>query len=307
MSEQHIPVMPKECIHALHIDPTKTYVDATFGRGGHARLILEKLTTGTLIVIDQDVDAIKAARVLADNHPNMIVVHDNYSNIKSILTTLNIPCVQGILVDCGVSSVQLDEGDRGFSYRMDAKLDMRMNQTQALSAYDIVNSASASELFKILITYGEENNAKMIVRGIVRAREQKPIETTFELVDIIKSSLPAKVLKKVGHPAKQTFQALRIAVNQELDHLEQFIKDATDVLCSNGRLVALTFHSLEDRIVKHHFKSLSTPPKTNKRLPHHDIQLNYHLVGKQPIIASEHELEHNPRSKSAKLRIIHKD
>lgn len=300
----HIPVMLSECIEALCIKPTHTYVDATFGRGGHSQAILAKLTTGKLIVIDQDLDAIAAANALATQYPNLIVVHDNYSNLKAILNQHNIPCVSGILVDCGVSSVQFDEGQRGFSYRFDAPLDMRMNQTQSLSAYDIVNTASPTELFHILIHYGEETNAKMIVRGIVRARSNKPIATTFELVDVIKASLPAKVLKKVGHPAKQTFQALRIAVNQELDHLQRFLVDATDVLCPQGVLVALTFHSLEDRAVKHHFKALSTPPKTNKRLPLSPVTLAYRVEGKQPYVASAEELAINPRSKSAKLRSI---
>lgn len=300
----HIPVMLSQCIEALRINPTHTYVDATFGRGGHAQAILAQLTSGKLIVIDQDLDAIAAAHALAMHHPNLIVVHDNYSNLKAILEHLAIPCVSGILVDCGVSSVQFDEGLRGFSYRFDAQLDMRMNQTQTLTAYDIVNTATPGDLFRILIHYGEETNAKMIVRGIVRARELKPIATTFELVDVIKASLPAKVLKKVGHPAKQTFQALRIAVNQELDHLQRFLEDATEVLCPQGVLVALTFHSLEDRLVKHHFKTLSTPPKTNKRLPFHPVTLAFHCEGKQPLVASSEEVIHNPRSKSAKLRYI---
>jgi 16S rRNA (cytosine1402-N4)-methyltransferase len=304
MSEQHIPVMLKECISALNINPTQTYVDATFGRGGHSKAILAELTTGHLLVIDQDLDAIKEAQKLAMKHPNMIVVHANYSELNNILKEHNISCVAGILVDCGVSSVQLDEGERGFSYRFDALLDMRMNQNQKLSAYDIINHAPPGELLRILYTYGEENNAKMIVRGIMKAREIKPIETTFQLVDVIKSSLPNKILKQVGHPAKQTFQAIRIAVNQELDHLESFLTQATSALCSEGVLVTLTFHSLEDRLVKQHFKSLSTQPKTNKRLPEQTIELEYELLGKQPQIASDQELQENPRSKSAKLRAI---
>jgi 16S rRNA (cytosine1402-N4)-methyltransferase len=304
MSEQHIPVMLKECISALNIDPTQTYVDATFGRGGHSKAILSQLTTGRLLVIDQDLDAIKEAQKLKESYPNLIIVHANYSSLSNILKEHNISCVGGILVDCGVSSVQLDEGERGFSYRFDAQLDMRMNQTQKLSAYDIVNHAPAGELLRILYTYGEENNAKMIVRGIMKAREQKPIETTFQLVEVIKSSLPNKILKQPGHPAKQTFQAIRIAVNQELDHLESFLTQATEALCVNGVLVTLTFHSLEDRLVKQHFKSLSTPPKTNKRIPQQEVELGYVSLSKQPIVADEQELSDNPRSKSAKLRAI---
>jgi 16S rRNA (cytosine1402-N4)-methyltransferase len=304
MSKLHVPVMLKECISALNIDPTKTYVDATFGRGGHSQAILDQLTTGKLIVIDQDLDAIKEANKLSQKYSNLIVVHDNYSSLKTILQNLNISCVSGILVDCGVSSVQLDEGERGFSYRFDAPLDMRMNQTQKLSAYEILNHATPAELLRILYTYGEENNAKMIVRGIMRAREIKPIETTFELVDVIKSSLPNKILKQVGHPAKQTFQAIRIAVNQELDHLESFLNQATQALCPDGVLVTLTFHSLEDRLVKQHFKALSTPPKTNKRLPESHVELEYMTLTKQPMIADDQELAENPRSKSAKLRAI---
>jgi 16S rRNA (cytosine1402-N4)-methyltransferase len=306
MSEQHIPVMLKQCIDMLDINPTKTYVDATFGRGGHSKAILEKLTTGQLIVIDQDLAAIEAAQMLQAQYSNLIIVHDNYSNLKNILNNLNIECVAGILVDCGVSSVQLDEGERGFSYRFDAHLDMRMNQTQKLSAYEVVNTYSPSQLLHILYTYGEEKHAKMIVRGIMKAREIKPIETTFQLVDTIKASLPNKILKQVGHPAKQTFQAIRIEVNQELKHLEEFLTQATSSLCSQGTLVTLTFHSLEDRLVKQHFKVLATPPKTNKRLPSLDYTLDYLLKTSKAVVADEIELEINPRSKSAKLRAIQK-
>ncbi|MBS3991179.1 MAG: 16S rRNA (cytosine(1402)-N(4))-methyltransferase RsmH [Erysipelothrix sp.] len=306
MSEQHIPVMLKQCIDMLDIHPTKTYVDATFGRGGHSKVILEQLTTGQLIVIDQDLAAIEAAHSLQKQYSNLIVVHDNYSNLRNILQELNIECVAGILVDCGVSSVQLDEGERGFSYRFDAHLDMRMNQTQKLTAYDVVNTYTPSQLLHILYTYGEEQHAKMIVRGIMKAREIKPIETTFQLVDTIKASLPNKILKQVGHPAKQTFQAIRIEVNQELKHLEEFLTQATSSLCSQGTLVTLTFHSLEDRLVKQHFKALATPPKTNKRLPSLDYTLDYSLKTSKAVIADELEIETNPRSKSAKLRAIQK-
>ena len=306
MSEHHIPVMLKQCIDMLDINPTKTYVDATFGRGGHSKAILEQLTTGQLIVIDQDLAAIEAAQMLQAQYPNLIIVHDNYSNLKNILNNLNIDCVAGILVDCGVSSVQLDEGERGFSYRFDALLDMRMNQTQKLSAYEVVNTYTPSQLLHILYTYGEEKHAKMIVRGIMKARESKPIETTFQLVDTIKASLPNKILKQVGHPAKQTFQAIRIEVNQELKHLEEFLTQATSSLCSQATLVTLTFHSLEDRLVKQHFKTLATPPKTNKRLPSLDYSLDYSLKTSKAVIADEDELETNPRSKSAKLRAIKK-
>lgn len=306
MSEQHIPVMLKQCIDMLDINPTKTYVDATFGRGGHSKAILEQLTTGQLIVIDQDLAAIEVAQMLQVQYPNLIIVHDNYSNLKKILNNLNIECVDGILVDCGVSSVQLDEGERGFSYRFDAPLDMRMNQTQKLSAYEVVNTYTPSQLLHILYTYGEEKHAKMIVRGIMKARESKPIETTFQLVDTIKASLPNKILKQVGHPAKQTFQAIRIEVNQELKHLEEFLTQATSSLCSQATLVTLTFHSLEDRLVKQHFKTLATPPKTNKRLPSLDYTLDYSLKTSKAVIADEGELENNPRSKSAKLRAIQK-
>lgn len=304
MSEQHIPVMLKECMHYLNIQPTLNYVDATFGRGGHSKAILEQLTTGKLLVIDQDLAAIEAALKLQKDYPNLIVEHANYSQLQSLLQKHNLTCVAGVLVDCGVSSVQLDEGERGFSYRFDALLDMRMNQTQTLTAYDVVNTYTPAQLLHILYTYGEENNAKMIVRGIMKAREVKPIQTTFELVDIIKSSLPAKILKQQGHPAKQTFQAIRIAVNQELDHLESFLKQATSCLCPQGRCVTLTFHSLEDRLVKQHFKALATPPKTNKRLPVQEVTLEYQTLHSKAIVADEQEIEVNPRAKSAKLRAI---
>lgn len=306
MSEQHIPVMLQQCIDMLDIDPTKTYVDATFGRGGHSTAILKQLTTGRLVVIDQDLAAIAAAQSLQTQYPNLVIIHDNYSNLKNILEELNIDCVGGILVDCGVSSVQLDEGERGFSYRFDAQLDMRMNQTQKLTAYEVVNTYTPSQLLHILYTYGEEQHAKMIVRGIIKARDIKPIETTFQLVDTIKASLPNKILKQVGHPAKQTFQAIRIEVNQELKHLEEFLTQATSSLCSQGTLVTLTFHSLEDRLVKQHFKTLATPPKTNKRLPSLDYTLNYSLKTSKAVVADESELAMNPRSKSAKLRAIQK-
>jgi len=306
MSEQHIPVMLKECMYYLNIQPTLNYVDATFGRGGHSKAILEQLTTGKLLVIDQDLAAIEAAMKLQKDYPNLIVEHANYSQLQSLLQKHNIPCVGGILVDCGVSSVQLDEGERGFSYRFNAKLDMRMNQNQTLTAYDVVNTYTPAQLLHLLFTYGEENNAKMIVRGMMKAREVKPIETTFELVEVIKSSLPAKILKQQGHPAKQTFQAIRIAVNQELDHLESFLKQATACLCPQGRCVTLTFHSLEDRLVKQHFKALSTPPKTNKRLPQQEVILDYQTLHSKAIVADEQEIKINPRAKSAKLRAIMK-
>ncbi len=302
---KHIPVLLKECINVLKIKPDGIYVDATFGYGGHSQAILNHLTTGKLIVFDADASAIKTANELQQHYPNqMHVIFDNYANIKSQLKQLNIEGVDGILVDCGVSSMQLDEAGRGFSYRHDARLDMRMNQTQTIDAQWLINQYSYEQLIDILFKYGEEKFAKNIAREIIKTRALKPIETTFELVDIIKKAYPIKALSKQGHPAKQTFQAIRIAVNDELQSLNQMLTDGLTLLNSQGVMAIITFHSLEDRMVKQAFNDQAKPPKTNKRVPLKDVYLEYTLISKKPILPSQEELDYNPRSASAKLRAI---
>ena len=301
---KHIPVLLNESMDALDIKSDGIYVDATFGYGGHSQVILSQLKQGKLIVFDQDLDAIATAKALAQQHPNMIVVHDNYANIKNRLTELNIDKVDGVLADCGVSSMQFDQGERGFSYRFDAPLDMRMNQRQSLNAAIVVNTYSEEQLLRILYDYGQERYAKGIVKAIVKARAQKPIHTTFELVNLIKAGYPKKVLSKPGHPAKQTFQALRIEVNDELKSLKQLIDAGLPLLKPQGVMAIISFHSLEDKIVKDSFNAVSKPPKTDKRLPMQPIELHYELVHRKVVIASDIEIEANPRSKSAKLRAI---
>lgn len=302
---KHIPVMLDECIEALNINPHGIYVDATFGYGGHSKAILERLIDGKLIVFDQDVNAIKTAKELQQEQPNLVhVIFDNYANLKSRLAELNIHNVDGILADCGVSSMQLDEAERGFSYRFDAKLDMRMNQTQTLSAYEVVNTYSKEQLLDILYSYGEEKYAKGIVKEILAARKVKPIQTTFELVDLIKKGYPIKALSKPGHPAKQTFQAIRIEVNDELKSLKKMVEEGLDLLNPKGRMAIISFHSLEDRIVKNAFNKVSKAPKVDKRLPQLEVSLEYQLVNNKVILAKEDESINNPRSASAKLRVI---
>lgn len=302
---KHIPVMLDECMNALAIKPDGVYVDATFGYGGHSTAILNKLTTGKLYVIDADTNAIQTAKQLQKEYPNQLeVIFDNYANIKKRLLAFDVTGVDGILVDCGVSSMQLDEASRGFSYRFDAKLDMRMNQTQALDAYTIVNTYSTEQLLDILYRYGEEKFAKGIVNEIIKARAIKPIETTFELVELIKRGYPIKALSKKGHPAKQTFQALRIAVNDELQSLQKVLEDGLDLLNPSGVMAVITFHSLEDRMVKNAFKEKAVAPKTDKRLPIQTVNLEFNLKSRKAILPSEAELNNNPRSASAKLRVI---
>ncbi len=302
---KHTPVLLKECIEGLNIQEDGIYVDATFGYGGHSKAMLEKLTTGKLVVFDQDVNAIEGANQLQKQNPDRVeVVFDNYANIKGRLFELDIERVDGILIDCGVSSMQLDEAKRGFSYRYDAPLDMRMNQTQKLRAKDVVNTYSEKQLQDVLFSYGEEKFAKRIVREILAARTEKEIETTFELVNLIKKGYPMKALSKPGHPAKQTFQAIRIEVNNELQSLKKMVEDGCELLAPQGRMAVITFHSLEDRIVKNVFASLSKPPKVNKRIPMKEVHLHYTLINNKVILPTQEELDANPRSASAKLRII---
>ena len=308
MNNEHIPVLLNEVIENLNINPDGIYIDLTLGRAGHSSEILKRLSNkGKLIGFDQDIDAIQASiERLSKISSNFEVIKSNFENVKEELFKRGITKVDGILADLGVSSPQFDQGDRGFSYRFDAKLDMRMDQNANLSAYEIVNTYSLIDLTRIFREYGEEKYAYEIAKRIVREREQKPVETTFELVDIIKRSLPSKELSKKGHPAKQVFQALRIETNRELEVLETMLKDGLELLSSKGRMAIITFQSLEDRIVKNFFKEVSTPKATPRWMPSlpEDQEVDYQLINKKVIVASEEELKRNPRSESAKLRVI---
>lgn len=306
MSEfKHIPVLFNETIEALNVRPDGIYVDCTAGGGGHCNAVAEKLTTGRIIAIDQDPEAIENLTERFKDNDRVTIVHDNFVNIKSILGNLGIDGVDGIMADLGVSSHQLDTDERGFSFHKDAPLDMRMSM-EGMSAADLVNTASQSELQKIIYTYGEEKFAPSIARNIIKARQEKPIETTFELVDIIKASMPMKA-KRDGHPARKTFQALRIEVNGELEKLDRALEDMFDVLNPSGRIAIITFHSLEDRIVKKKFNKFCEgcicPPefpvcvcgrKPRGRLP---------FKSKAP---TENEVGENFRAHSARLRAIEK-
>ena len=305
---KHYSVLLNESIDLLKIKPDGLYVDCTLGGGGHSLEVLKRLTTGHLYAFDQDKYAIEKAKIrLQDYLDKVTIINSNFANIKTELNKLGIEQVDGILYDLGVSSFQFDIPERGFSYRFDGPLDMRMNQDDSLSCYDIVNSYSENELKKILYEYGEEKFAPSIARNIVKNRMVKPIETTFELVDIIKKSLPAAVLRKSGHPAKQTFQALRIEVNGELDVLKDSLEAAVSLLKPAGRVVVITFQSLEDRIVKQLFKKYTTLdiPKGLPYVPDY-MKLEYKLVNNKVILPSEEELSENNRSHSAKLRAIEK-
>ena len=303
---KHIPVLLNETIAGLNIKPDGIYIDLTLGRGGHSGEILKKLNKGHLYGVDQDQEAIDESRKYLETiSKNFTIIHRNFSELDQILQEYDIKYADSILMDLGVSSPQFDEGDRGFSYREDAPLDMRMDQRQSLTAYDIVNRYSLDEIFKILRDYGEEKFAYSIAKNIVKAREEKPIKTTFELVDIIKKSKPMKELAKAGHPAKQSFQALRIAVNDELNVLEIALRKALQALRPHGgRLAVITFHSLEDRIVKNIFKDAAISEGNRYNIPLQVEEKEYQLITRKPIVASEQELEINHRSASAKLRII---
>ena len=284
-------------------------MDCTLGGAGHSSHILKKLSSkGTLIGIDQDNDALKAAKEKLKNYSNVKFVHNNFYNIDSILTSLDIPNVDGILMDLGVSSYQLDEGERGFSYMKDAPLDMRMDRDRDFSAYDVVNTYSEEDLYRIIRDYGEEKFAKRIAKFIVDRRNDKPIETTLELVDIIKAAIPAKARREGPHPAKRTFQAIRIEVNGELAILNKAIEDGVKHLNKGGRMAIITFHSLEDRIVKLKYRELANPCTCPKEFP-------VCVCGRKPLVKiisrkaiepSKEEVEENPRSRSAKLRVLEK-
>ncbi|WP_094547578.1 16S rRNA (cytosine(1402)-N(4))-methyltransferase RsmH [Petroclostridium xylanilyticum] len=310
MDFHHVSVMLEESIDALNIKPEGIYVDATLGGGGHSYRICEKLgSNGKLIGIDQDVNAIAASTErLKDYKEKIILVNDNFKNIKEILQRLNILSVDGVVADLGVSSHQLDEGERGFSYQQDAALDMRMDRKNPLSAYNIINEYSEEELTNIIFSYGEEKWARRIAKFIVQRRETAPISTTGELVDVIKKAIPAAARRDGPHPAKRTFQAIRIAVNNELGILESAIMDFADVLKPGGRMAIITFHSLEDRIVKQTFSRLSSKCECPPQFPVCVCGKKpvTKIVVKKPIVPSEQELTVNPRARSAKLRVVEK-
>ncbi|MGX0846996.1 16S rRNA (cytosine(1402)-N(4))-methyltransferase RsmH [Staphylococcus auricularis] len=303
----HISVMLKETIDELNIKEDGVYVDCTLGGAGHALYLLEQLSDdGHLIAIDQDEEALKnAKKVLKDHLHKVTLIHNNFRNITQILEDLNIEKVDGIYYDLGVSSPQLDVPERGFSYHHDAALDMRMDQTQSLSAYDVVNDWEFNDLMRIFQRYGEEKFAKQIARRIEQHRETKPINTTLELVDIIKEGIPAKARRKGGHPAKRVFQAIRITVNDELAAFEDSLEQAIELVKVNGRISVITFHSLEDRLCKQMFQEYEKGPDVPRGLPVLPEAYTPKLkrVNRKPITASEEDLSENNRARSAKLRV----
>ncbi|GFR34995.1 16S rRNA (cytosine(1402)-N(4))-methyltransferase RsmH [Thermobrachium celere] len=308
MEFKHVSIMLNECIEGLNIKPNGIYVDGTLGGAGHSSEIVKRLKDGMLIGIDQDKDALKASIERLKDYDNVKFVHNNFANIKDVLLDLGIEGVDGILLDLGVSSYQLDTPERGFSYMHDAKLDMRMNRDSYITAYDVVNFYTKERLTEIIKEYGEEKWASRIADFIVKQRAVKPIETTYELVDVIKAAIPASARREGPHPAKRTFQAIRIEVNREIEILEKAINDCLDVLNPEGRLCVITFHSLEDRIVKNVFKYRQNPCTCPPSFPvcvcgkKPDVE----VITKKPIVPSQEELELNPRSRSAKLRIAKK-
>ena len=305
----HISVLLDETIDGLSVRPEGTYVDGTLGGGGHSEKVLTMLNDqGRLIGIDQDTEAINAASERLKRFKNVTFVHNNYCNFKQELTRLGIEKVDGIMLDLGVSSYQLDNPQRGFSYKTDSPLDMRMDTSNEMTAADIVNSYSIDELTRIIRDYGEDPFARNIAKHIVAAREGGPIRTTGELVEIIRAAIPMKVQKNMGHPAKQTFQAIRIELNHELDVLSQTLDDMIESLNTGGRICVITFHSLEDRIVKNIFRKNENPCTCPKNFPVCVCgkKPKGFAVNKKPILPTQQEAEQNPRSKSAKLRVFEK-
>lgn len=308
----HDTVLLNETVNGLNIKPDGIYVDMTLGGAGHTSLILEKLSDkGRLFSFDQDETAVNYVKEKLSKDiesGKLTLIHSNFRNITEELNNRDVERVDGILYDLGVSSPQLDEAERGFSYHQNAPLDMRMNKQQRLTAYEVVNEWSYNELVAILFKYGEERFSKQIVRKIEAARDVEPIKTTHDLVDLIKEGIPAPARRKGGHPAKRTFQAIRIAVNDELGALEDSLKQSIQLLNLHGRISVISFHSLEDRIVKHTFKDYSTPPDLPRNLPvlpDFDLPI-LKLINNKPISASKEELEENNRSRSAKLRVAEK-
>ena len=309
MEFSHVPVMLNECIEGLNINPNGIYVDGTLGGAGHSTEILKRLKKGKLIAIDKDIEAINASKPKLESiGSNFEIIHNDFNNFKSIMQSLNIDKVDGILLDLGVSSYQVDNPERGFSYRYDSKLDMRMDREQYFTAFDVVNNYTEERLVNILYEYGDESFARKIARNIVTARKIKPIETTSELVKLIERAYPSKIIHKGGSVSKKTFQAIRIEVNGELSRLKETLSDMIDALKVGGRLCVITFHSAEDKIVKHLFKEKSLkcicPKEAIKCTCNH--QPDVKLITRKAIVASEEELKINKRSHSAKLRIVEK-
>ena len=304
---KHKTVLLNETVDMLNIKEDGLYVDCTLGGGGHSSLILNKLNKGHLYCFDQDDEAIVSANEkLAKISDHFTIIHANFKDIKKELAARGIFKVDGIIYDLGVSSPQFDHADRGFSYRENARLDMRMNRRQSLTAYDVVNKYSYEKLIGILFKYGEEKFSKSIARHIERERKIKPIETTFELSEIIRKAIPARARRTGGHPAKRTFQAIRIEVNDELNVFEKSLHDALSLLNVGGRIAVITFHSLEDKIAKYTFNEVSNQkelPKQIAVIPDY-LKPSFIKVNRKPILASEEELENNHRSHSAKLRVI---
>lgn len=305
----HVTVLLNEAIDNLNVKPDGTYVDATLGGGGHSQLLASRLTTGKLWSFDQDITAINynkehLATELAEG--KVAFIQNNFRNLRDALAEVGVTEIDGIVYDLGVSSPQFDDGQRGFSYNYDAPLDMRMNQSQELTARTVVNEWEFHDLLRILSRYGEEKFAKQIARAIERQREIQPIETTFELVEVIKSAIPAAARRTGGHPAKRSFQAIRIAVNDELGVVEESLAQALDMLKVGGRISVITFHSLEDRLVKTMFKEKTAVPELPAGLPiiPDEMQPDYKLVTRKPILPSEEEMANNHRAHSAKLRVI---
>lgn len=304
-NQKHVSVLINESIESLHIKPNGIYVDATMGRGGHTKRILEQLESdGRIIGIDQDADAIKYCQDFFKNDKRVIIVEDNFVNLKNVLQNLKISFVDGILMDLGVSSPQLDNSDRGFSYILDGPLDMRMNQDQSLNADVIINEYSYEQLFQIFKKYGEVKNPSKVIRSIIKHRILKPIKTTNELVNIIKGSLNSKELfSKNRHPEKVYFQALRIATNNEIENLKSTIRIAAELLNLDGVLSIISFHSLEDKVVLEEFKKLSEN-KLPKEIPLNEVWCDFEVLQPKGVIPTAKEVEENKRSQSAKLRSL---
>ena len=307
MEFKHVSVLLNETVDGLNVKENGIYVDCTLGGAGHSYEILKRLNgTGRLIGIDQDADALKAAKERLKEFDNVTYVHSNFENIKEIVKTECDGLVDGIIADLGVSSYQFDTPERGFSYRFDAPLDMRMNKENELSAYEIVNEYDESDLYRVIRDYGEDKFAKNIAKHICLRRKEAPIKTTFELNEIIKAAIPAKMREKGGHPSKRTFQALRIECNREIEVLENTLDDMIDCLKDEGRLCIITFHSLEDRAVKNNFKTNENPCTCPPNFPVCVCGKipKGKVITRKPIIASDEEMEVNPRSQSAKLRVF---
>ena len=304
----HIPVLLNETIELLDVKEGGVYVDATLGGAGHSKAILQKQKIKLLVGVDQDEEALSYAKTNLSDYDNVVYIHNNFRNIDNVLDELSIESVDGLLIDIGVSSHQIDTAERGFSFRFDSKIDMRMDTSSSLSGYDVVNTYEEEELTRIIKEYGEEKFAKSIARHIVKAREKEPIETTKQLENIILSSVPRYKGQSGASNVQRTFQAIRIEVNQELEVLKEFIDKAVDRLKVGGRLAIITFHSLEDRIVKQKFKDLATgcicPPRILYCVCNHKPSVK--LITKHPVTATEEELKLNSRSSSAKLRVIEK-